>query len=98
VLGAVLAFMTTVLTLRQVAPKTGEWGEGDGEESALAGLIKGTTTVNDIVEATDITPGEITAEFGRPASDFDRKLSQIKGRYGFEPEDVRTCVEQRLGL
>jgi polyferredoxin len=73
-------------------------GDGTGEESALAGLIKGTTTMDEIVEATGIAAGEITAEFGVPTSDFGKKLSQIKSQYGFEPEDVRLWVEQELGL
>jgi ferredoxin len=73
-------------------------GDGDGEDSPLAGVIKGSTTMSEIVDGTDITADEITAELGVPASDFDKPLSEIKDQYGFTPGDVRTWLEARLAL
>ena len=84
-------------------PATGEPGEGAGSgsgegdpDSPLAGVIKGSTTLAEIVESTGIAEAEITAEFGVPSSDFGEQLKSIKDQYGFTPEDVRAWVEARL--
>jgi polyferredoxin len=83
-------------TAEPAADGSGASGEGTGDTSPLAGVIKGSTTMGEIVEATGITAEEITAEFGVPASEFGEPLSSIKDEHGFTPEEVRTWVEARL--
>ena len=58
--------------------------------------IKGSTSLAEIIAATDITAVEFTSEWGVPADELDRPMSEIKDQYGFTPEDVRAWVEARL--
>ena len=99
--GAVTAETTATASHAPVAGGSGGDGSGGGSgegdpDSPLAGVIKGSTTLNEIVEATDITAEQITAEFGVPEADFGQQLKSIKDKYGFTPEEVRSWVEARL--
>jgi ferredoxin len=58
--------------------------------------IKGSTSLAEIIAATDITAAEFTSEWGVPAGDLGKPMSEIKDQYGFTPEDVRAWVEARL--
>ena len=59
-------------------------------------LIKGQTSLSEIVAVTGIPAAELTAAFGVPEADFDKPMSDIKDQYGFTPGAVRTWVTERL--
>ena len=59
-------------------------------------LIKGKTSLAEIVEATGIPASEITAEWGVTADEQEQPMSEIKDEYGFTPEDIRAWVEERI--
>jgi polyferredoxin len=79
-------------TLAEAAAESGSSGDGSFDTS----LIKGKTSPAEIIEATGITAEEFTAEWGVPADELDKPMSETKDQYGFEPEDVRAWVEARL--
>jgi NAD-dependent dihydropyrimidine dehydrogenase PreA subunit len=70
-------------------------GGSSGNGSSDLMLIKGSTTLNEVTEATGITGADFTAEFGVPAKELGSPLKDIKDTYGFTPEDVRAFVEAR---
>jgi ferredoxin len=59
-------------------------------------LIKGSTTISEIVEAAGVPAEAFTAVYGVPASEQDRPLKELKDVYGCYPGDVRACVELYL--
>ena len=98
--GGAAAETSATATHEPVTDGSGEGaGSGSGEgdpDSPLAGVIKGSTTMAEIIEASDITAAQITAEFGVPEAEFGQQLKSIKDKYGFTPEDVRAWVEAQL--
>lgn len=61
-------------------------------------LIKGSTPLSQISEATGIPRAEFTARFGVPDADLDKPMSQVKTEYDFTPDDVRTWVAEKIGI
>jgi Fe-S-cluster-containing hydrogenase component 2 len=59
-------------------------------------LIKGTTTLQEIAEATGVPAAEFTARFGVPAEELGKPIKEVKETYGFTPEDVREWLGTRL--
>lgn len=59
-------------------------------------LIKGSTTIVEIVEAVGVPAEAFTAIYGIPASEQGRPLKELKDVYGCYPGDVRTFVELYL--
>lgn len=60
-------------------------------------VIKGSTTLSEIVAGTGIPASELTAALGVPESEFGVPLKDIKAVYGFTMNDVRTLVATYLG-
>lgn len=76
-------------------------GAGNGGGTPAAGaldvsLIRGSTTISEIVEATGIPAEEFTRVYGVPASEQDRPLKELKDTYGCYPGDVRAFVDLYL--
>ncbi len=91
-------FGWTMPTLKQEMQRR---GSGDGGEAPAAGtldtsLIRGSTTISEIVDATGIPAEEFTRVYGVPASEQDRPLKELKDTYGCYPGDVRAFVELYL--
>ncbi|NTW29413.1 MAG: 4Fe-4S binding protein [Coriobacteriia bacterium] len=59
-------------------------------------LIKGSTSMQEIIDATGIPAAAFTDRWGVPASDLGKSMKDIKTKYVFEPEDVRLWVEEKL--
>ena len=73
-------------------------GDTSGTSGTLdTSLIKGKTSMAEIVEATGIPAEQFMAEWGVTADELEKPMSEIKDKYGFTPEDVRAWVEQQLG-
>ncbi|MBC7265705.1 MAG: 4Fe-4S binding protein [Coriobacteriia bacterium] len=87
------AFDWTMPTLKQQMESTGA--------SATPGqfdvsLIKGSTTISEIVEAAGIPAEMFTAVYGVPASEQSQQLKVLKDVYGCYPGDVRVFVDLYL--
>jgi Fe-S-cluster-containing hydrogenase component 2 len=67
---------------------------GDGTFDPM--LIKGSTSLAEVSEATGVPAEELGSAFGVPADQLDKPLKDIKDTYGFTPEDVRAWMETRL--
>lgn len=61
-------------------------------------LIKGSTPMSEIIDATGIPAQGFMDAFGVSEADLSRPIKDIKDQYGFSPHDVRTWVAQQLGL
>lgn len=59
-------------------------------------LIRGSTTISEIVEAVGIPAEEFTRVYGVPVSEQGRPLKELKDTYGCYPGDVRAFVEMYL--
>jgi ferredoxin len=77
-------------SLAGAMPQQGSAGAGPDTS-----LIRGSTTLREVADATGIASEEFTNEFGVPGDQLDRPISEIKDAYGFTPEDVRAWVESR---
>ena len=98
--GVVVAVLVAIVGIT-TATGTFAWQQPGLAAAASGGSfdttqIKGKTSMAEIIAATDITAAELTSEWGVPAGDLDRPMSEIKDQYGFTPEDVRAWVETRL--
>jgi Fe-S-cluster-containing hydrogenase component 2 len=61
-------------------------------------LIKGSTPLSQIVDATGIPARGFMDTFGVSEADMDRPIKEIKDQYGFSPHEVRAWVAVQLGL
>ncbi|MCL4078410.1 4Fe-4S binding protein [Coriobacteriia bacterium Es71-Z0120] len=90
------AFEWSQPTLKQEmereAPASGTVAPGSFDVS----LIKGSTTISEVVEAAGVPAEAFTAVYGVPASEQDRPLKELKDVYGCYPGDVRAFVELYL--
>jgi polyferredoxin len=108
---ATTALVTAVIVAIVAVTTVGgsfEWQQPTLAESAMAqgasvedgtfdtSLIKGKTSLAEIVEATGIPASEITSEWGVTSDEQERPMSEIKDKYGFTPEDIRAWVEERI--
>lgn len=76
-------------------------GGGNGAGAPAPGavdtsLIRGSTTISEIVEATGIPAEEFTRVYGVPVSEQDRPLKELKEVYGCYPGDVRAFIDLYL--
>ena len=79
-----------------LAHAMGQGRASSGEGSLDPMLIKGSTSLAEISEATGVPAEELGSVFGVPAEALDKPLKEIKDVYGFTPEDVRVWLETRL--
>lgn len=79
------AFAWTVPTLTQSVAETG------AEDFDLE-LIKGSTVLADVAEATGIPAAVFTRVYGVPESEQTRPLKELKDVYGCSPGEVRAFV------
>jgi len=86
-----MAFTTPTLAQEAVAAE--ERGEAFDTAS-----IKGSSTAQDVSQATGISEQEFIARFGMSEADTIRPLKETKEIYGFTMNDVRVFVAERLGL
>ncbi len=88
-------FDWTVPTLREQI----ENGSGDGTGGSLTGvpfdtaLIKGSTALSDVVDASGIPASVFTQVYGVPESEMDTALKDLKDVYGCSPGEVRAFIE-----
>ncbi|MDZ4177619.1 MAG: 4Fe-4S binding protein [Coriobacteriia bacterium] len=61
-------------------------------------LIKGSSPMSQIVDATGIPTQGFMDTFGVSEADMGRPIKEIKGKYGFSPHEVRAWVAVQLGL
>lgn len=61
-------------------------------------LIKGSTPMTEIIDATGIPAQAFMDEFGVSEADLSRPIKEIKDSYGFSPHEVRTWVAVQLGI
>ncbi len=59
-------------------------------------LIKGSTTLNEIIEVTGIPAGVFERVYGIPSSETDLQLKSLKDRYGTSPGEIRGFVAAYL--
>jgi hypothetical protein len=59
-------------------------------------LIKGSTTMSEVVEATGISADVFTAVYGIPSAEMDGQLKNLKDTYGCSPGEVRAFVDYYL--
>jgi len=83
----------TTPTLAQEAVAAEERGEAFDTAS-----IKGSSTVQDVSQATGISEADFAARFGMSEADTIRPFKETKEIYGFTMNDVRVFVAERLGL
>ncbi|MDI6712625.1 MAG: 4Fe-4S binding protein [Anaerosomatales bacterium] len=91
------AFEWTMPTLKEEIERS----RGSGATAPAPGafdtsLIRGSTTISEIVEAVGIPAKEFTRVYGVPVSEQDRPLKELKDTYGCYPGDVRTFVDLYL--
>ena len=104
--GVVAALMVAIVGLASVSgsfqwqqPTLAEAAAAQGATSGVAfdtSLIKGKTSMAEIVEATGIPAATFTTEWGVTVDELEKPMSEIKDKYGFTPEDVRAWVETQL--
>lgn len=91
-----------VASLRdQIESGTGGQGEGagDGTGGSLEGLpfdtalIKGSTPLSEVVDASGIPASVFTQVYGVPESEMDSALKDLKTEYGCSPGEVRAFIE-----
>lgn len=92
-------FDWTVPTLReQIESGSGE-GTGEGTGDDISGLpfdtalIKGSTTLSQVVDASGIPASVFTQVYGVPESEMDGALKDLKTEYGCSPGEVRAFIE-----
>lgn len=74
-------------------------GEGEGTGGSIEGLpfdtalIKGSTPLSQVVEASDIPASVFTQVYGVPESEMDSALKDLKTEYGCSPGEVRAFIE-----
>lgn len=56
-------------------------------------LIKGSSVLSEVMDAAGVGADEVEQVFGVPVSEQDSPIKDIKGTYGFTPEDVRAFIE-----
>jgi len=98
--GVVVALMVAIVGIT-TATGTFAWQQPGLAAAASGGSfdttqIKGKTSMAEIIAATSITAADFTSEWGVPANELEKPMSEIKDQYGFTPEDVRAWVEARL--
>ena len=75
------------------SPDASTSGSSDPSSAPIdTSLIKGSTTVEEIVEATGVPAERFTQVYGIPASEQARALKDLKDTYGCTPGDVRAFV------
>ena len=79
-----------------LAEAAAEQGASAADGTFDTGLIKGKTSMAEIVDATGIQASAFTTEWGVTADELAKPMSEIKDKYGFSPEDVRAWVEDRI--
>jgi polyferredoxin len=94
---AVGAFEWTMPTLADsVEDAASSLGLAPSEVPFDSSLIKGSTTMSEIVEATGIPSDVFTQVYGIPASEQTRQLKDLKTEYSAYPGDVRAFVDAYL--
>jgi len=74
-------------------------GEGEGTGGSLEGvpfdtsLIRGSTVLSEVVDASGIPASVFTQVYGVPESEMDRALKDLKTEYGCSPGEVRAFIE-----
>lgn len=56
-------------------------------------LIKGSSVLSEVMNLAGVSPSEVEQVFGVPADEQGLPIKDIKTKYGFTPDDVRTFVE-----
>jgi len=59
-------------------------------------LIKGSSTFKEISEASGVPKEAILERFKITEKDFNLAIKDVKAKYGFETEDVRTFIKEYL--
>ncbi|MDO8848493.1 MAG: 4Fe-4S binding protein [Coriobacteriia bacterium] len=73
-------------------------GEGEGTGGSIEGLpfdtalIKGSTPLSEVVEASGIPASVFTQVYGVPESEMDSALKDLKDAYGCSPGEVRAFI------
>ena len=104
--GVVAALMVAIVGVATVSGSF-QWQQPTLAETAAAqgaaaggtfdtSLIKGKTSMAEIVEATSIPAAAFTSQWGVTADELEKPMSEIKDKYGFTPEDVRAWVDAQL--
>ena len=87
-------FEWTVPTLgEQIERASGEGVEATADAVFDTALIKGSTTMGEVVDASGIPASVFTYVYAVPASEQDRQLKELKETYGCSPGEVRAFVE-----
>lgn len=73
--------------------KTAAEGEGAPVAEFDTALIKGSSVLSEVMDAAGVSADEVEQVFGVPASDQAKPIKDIKGTYGFTPDDVRAFIE-----
>ncbi|MHB8705868.1 MAG: 4Fe-4S binding protein [Coriobacteriia bacterium] len=67
--------------------------DGAPVEQFDVSLIKGSSVLSEVTDAAGIPPEAVEKVLGVPVAEQDRPIKDIKGTYGFTPEDVRVFVD-----
>jgi ferredoxin len=89
------SFDWTVPTLRQQMGRPAD-SRGSSDQGFDASLIRGSTTLAEVVDATGIPAEVFTSVYGVPTSEQGQPLRVLKDRYGCTPGDVRAFVTAYL--
>ena len=74
-------------------------GAGDGSGGSIEGLpfdtalIKGSTPLSEVVDASGIPASVFTQVYGVPESEMGAALKDLKTEYGCSPGEVRAFIE-----
>jgi polyferredoxin len=71
-------------------------GTGSGAQTFDSSLIKGSTTMTEVAEATGIPASVFTDVYGVPASEQGEQLKVLKATYPCSPGEVRAFVDLYL--
>lgn len=74
-------------------PTLAESVAATGETTLDSALIKGSTTLAEVVDASGIPASVFTQVYGVPETDQTRPLKELKGTYGCSPGEVRAFIE-----
>ena len=87
------AFAWKMPSLSEAVEQSGA-GEGGTFDTTA---IKGYMSMSEISKASGVPESRFTETWGVPEGDLGKPMKEIKGQYGFEPDDVKLWVAEELG-
>jgi polyferredoxin len=77
----------------QIAEATGSGSAASSAATFDTTLIKGSTTLQEVIDATAIPADVFTRVYGVPASEGGKQLKELKTDYGCSPGELRAFIE-----